>query len=58
MATKHSPQIELVAARNALLTAREACPHWDFEAEGNHAECCYQVDDAKRRYRSAKRKAQ
>ncbi len=50
---KHSPQIALASARRELDLAREACPHWDFEGEGSHAECCYRVDDAKRAVRAA-----
>lgn len=53
--TKHTPTIELDAARRELSAAIEACPHWDFESEGDaHEECCYRVDDAKCRYRAAK----
>ena len=53
---RHSPQIELAAARDALLTARDECPHWDAESDGDSHECCYRVDDARRRYRKAKSK--
>lgn len=50
---KHSPQITLSNARRELEAAREACPHWDFESDGDHAECCYRVDDARRAVRNA-----
>jgi hypothetical protein len=52
--TKHTPQIALAAARRDLEAAREACPHWDFESDGCHSECCYRVDDAKRALRKAR----
>lgn len=54
---RHSPQIALATARRELDAAREACPHWDFESDGCHAECCYRVDDAKRALFAAKQKA-
>jgi nitrite reductase/ring-hydroxylating ferredoxin subunit len=56
---RHSPQIELATARNELLAARDECPHWGFESESEEThECCYRVDDARRRYRTAKRRVQ
>jgi hypothetical protein len=53
--TKHTPIIELANARRALESAREECPHWDFESDGDGHECCYRVDDAKRRFRLARK---
>lgn len=46
-------------ARNALRAAREACPHWDYESDGDGdaSECCYVVDEARREYRRVKRRA-
>ena len=55
--TKHSPQIALAAAHRELDAAREACPHWDCETDGCHAECCYRVDDAKHALRRARKAA-
>lgn len=52
---KHSPQIELTAAKRALADTRDACPHWDCESEGEGYDCCYAVDDAKRRVQRALR---
>jgi hypothetical protein len=54
MSTKHSPQIALAVARRELDAAREACPHWDLESDGCHADCCYRVDDARRAVRKAR----
>lgn len=54
---KHSPQIELTNARLALGIAKTACPHWScegFDADERH-DCCYDVDDAQRRVKAAKR---
>jgi len=52
--SKHTPIIELSAALRELEAAREACPHWDCESDGAGHECCYRVDDAKRRVRKAR----
>ena len=46
-----------LAARLELDMAREACPHWDYESDGTHAECCDRVDAAKRILRIEARKA-
>jgi hypothetical protein len=56
--TKHSPIIALVNARRELDAARDACPHWDYESEDEHAECCYRVADARRAVRKASKAAQ
>lgn len=54
---KHSPQIALDAARRELSLAREVCPHWDQESDGEGHDCCYRVDDAKRALEKARRGA-
>lgn len=38
------------AAKRERDTAAEACPHWDYDSPGDcGAECCYRLDDARRR---------
>jgi hypothetical protein len=54
---KHTPQIALAAARRDLEAAREACPHWDYESDGSHGECCYRVDETRRAARAASKAA-
>lgn len=54
MTTKHSPTIRLAAARLALSIARQDCPHWDMESDGDgHDECCHRLDEAKLELRRA-----
>jgi hypothetical protein len=54
---KHSPQIALTAARNELESARDNCPHWDYEDDCiSDLECCYRVSEAKEAYRLARAK--
>jgi hypothetical protein len=47
----------LINAKLRLQRAREACPHWDQESDGEGHECCYDVDDASRALRRAKQTA-
>lgn len=45
-------------ARTALLRAREACPHWDYESDPSAAhECCLALDAAMLEARKAKKAA-
>lgn len=57
---KHTPIIALANAKRDLSAAMEACPHWDYESDGNgnHSECCYRVDDARRAVKKAAKKVQ
>ena len=52
---KHSPAIELAAAKRALEVARENCPHWDYEKlDGDDEACCFDISDAERRFQRAR----
>ena len=54
----HTPQIRLAAARRTYEAAQERCPHWDeFGSCETACDCCYDLDDARREYRLAKRAA-
>lgn len=51
--TKHSPQINLAAIRLELSAAQEACPHWDWESDGDGYDCCYRLRAAGNAVRNA-----
>ena len=34
MSVRHTPQIELIDARREFHLAEQACPHWDYEGDG------------------------
>lgn len=53
----HTPLIRLQAAQNAHRLAQMQCPHWDCEHDGADHPCCYELDDAYRELRAAKRAA-
>jgi hypothetical protein len=50
-----SPHSRLLHARQSLDSARENCPHWDLEEDGDPGahRCCAAVDDAKHELRNA-----
>lgn len=48
---QNSPQTMLARARRALDIARERCPHWDYEDDGDGHECCDVVATSLREYR-------
>lgn len=39
-----------------LRTARENCPHWDYESDGEGHDCCNEVQQAQHEYRRIRRK--
>lgn len=53
---KHSPEIALTSARNALDSARDNCPHWDYESNdrGGDHECCFHAENCKLAYKRAR----
>jgi len=46
-----NPAILFAAAQRELDAARDACPHWDYEGDGEGAACCDRVEAALQEYR-------
>jgi hypothetical protein len=49
-----TPESTVRDALRRLGAAREECPHWDYETDGEHGECCAEVQKARRALRRAK----
>ena len=53
---KHTPTIRLSAAKRAYVQAQEACPHWDYESDGDGAhDCCEALRAAQDELRLARK---
>lgn len=52
---KHTPQIRLQQARDRHQAASEVCPHWDCESDGDRHDCCWEVLEAARELKLARK---
>jgi hypothetical protein len=54
-AQKHTPVMRLQAAQAKHQAAAEACPHWDCESDDDRHDCCWDVLEAARELRLARK---
>lgn len=48
----------LSAAKQRLRRAEEACPHWDYESDGEGHDCCNALAAAEREVRQIRKRIQ